>query len=60
LSNEGVPGETLLAVELALTHKEPKYWELPVEDEKKPNYREWLIPAELINSKARIRIIADE
>jgi hypothetical protein len=51
-SNEGAEGDTLLQIELpeqAITDYE---W---IEDGKP--YREWLVPADLINARAHVRVI---
>lgn len=52
-ANEGAFGDTLLAVELNLTDEELRKYEW-VEEGK--GYREWLIPAALVNCRSRIRI----
>jgi len=55
--NEGADGDTLLEVNLDLPKDELQDYEW-VEDGKP--YREWLIPAELINTRASIRIKDEE
>lgn len=52
-ANEGVPGDTLLRIELDATEDELKQFEWI--EEGKP-YREWQVPAVFINSRATIRI----
>jgi hypothetical protein len=47
-SNEGACGETLLQISLNATTAELDWWEW-VEEGK--GYREWLIPAEFLNSR---------
>jgi hypothetical protein len=53
-ANEGAFGDTLLAVELNLSEEELRKFEW-VEEGK--GYREWLIPAALINANASIRTV---
>lgn len=50
-ANEGVPGEALLRVELACTESEIADFEWIEEGN---GYREWLIPAAFVNSRACI------
>jgi hypothetical protein len=54
--NEGAIGDTLLEVDLSLT--EDAIAEYEWTEEGKP-YREWLMPAELINGNARVAIAAE-
>jgi len=56
-ANEGAFGDTLLAVELKLTEDQLRKFEWFEEGK---GYREWLIPAALINANATIRIIEDD
>jgi len=53
-ANESVFGDTLLLVELDLSELEMSQYEWV---EKEKPYREWLVPAALLNAKARIRIL---
>ena len=53
----GSPGDTLLEVSLDVSNGELDLYEWV--EELKP-YREWLIPAALINSKAIVRIIDED
>lgn len=55
--NEGADGDTLLEVNLDLPDEELQLYEWA--EEGKP-YREWMIPAALINTRARVRIIDEE
>jgi hypothetical protein len=50
--NQGALGDTLLIVELDLAEEQLRDYEWI--EEGKP-YREWLIPAALVNAKVRIR-----
>jgi hypothetical protein len=55
-ANEGADGDTLLRVTLNIPEAELANWEWV--EEGKP-YREWLIPAEVINSRA-IVVLSEE
>ena len=55
-ANEGADGDTLLLVELDLIEQELAQFEW-VEEGK--DYREWLIPAALINAKAKVQIVEE-
>jgi hypothetical protein len=55
-SNEGANGDTLLKVTLTPTHADLARYEW-IEDGKP--YRDWLVPAKLINSRMPLRIIED-
>jgi hypothetical protein len=55
--NEGAIGDTLLQVDLLLT--EHAIAEYEWSEEGKP-YREWLMPAELINGNARVAIATEQ
>jgi hypothetical protein len=54
--NEGATGDVLLEIE-GLTESELTEYEWVEED--KP-YREWLIPAATVNTRATVRIVEDE
>ena len=56
-ANEGTKGDTVLLVDLALSEKEIAQFEWI--EEGKP-YREWQIPAKLINENASIRVATEE
>jgi hypothetical protein len=49
--NEGAKGETLLEIELAQTYKQIDQYE--VKEHGKP-YREWCVPATLLNQHAQV------
>ena len=55
--NEGAKGDVLLKVSLSLTERDiaPYEWI----EEGKP-YREWLVPAALVNPAAQVEIVDDE
>ena len=55
--NEGASGDTLLFVDLALSEEEIAKYEW-IEEWK--TYREWQIPADLVNENASIRIATEE
>ena len=55
-ANEGTFGETLLLVELEISEEELSQYEW-IEEGK--GYREWLIPAALINTKGKVRIVEE-
>jgi len=55
-ANEGAFGETLLLVELDMPEGELSQFEW-IEEGK--GYREWLIPAALINDKGKVRIVEE-
>ena len=56
-TNEGAKGDVLLKVSLSLTEDEIADYEWI--EEGKP-YREWLVPAALINPAARVEVVDDE
>lgn len=59
--NEGAKGSTLLRVELAVTEDELRPFELVEESfgqEDAPTYREWCIPAALLNARSLIALEA--
>jgi hypothetical protein len=56
-ANEGAFGDTILGVELDLSEKELGQFEWIEEDK---GYREFLIPAELVNGKAKVRVIEND
>ena len=56
-ANEGARGDTLLFVDLELLERDIADFEW-VEEFK--SYREWLIPAQLINENASIRVATEE
>ena len=56
-ANEGTTGDTVLLVDSVLSEKEIAQFEWI--EEGKP-YREWQIPAKLINENASIRVATDE
>ena len=56
-ANEGAKGDTLLLVDLELS--EPDIADFEWVEEMK-GYREWLIPAQLINENASIRVATEE
>jgi len=55
--NEGAFGDILLEVMLNVPEQELEQFEWKEEGK---GYREWLVPALLINSKAVVRIVAEE
>ena len=55
--NEGATGEVLLEVALDMREDDLAFYEWP--EEGKP-YREWLIPAPIVNARATVRIVEDE
>ena len=55
-ANEGAFGDTLLLVELDMPEGELTQFEW-IEQGK--GYREWLIPAALINAKGKVRIVEE-
>jgi hypothetical protein len=55
-ANEGAFGDTLLLVELDLTEGDLAQFEW-IEEGK--GFREWLIPAALINAKGKVRIVEE-
>jgi hypothetical protein len=52
--NEGAVGDVLLEVDLNLTDTELREWEW--EEALKP-YREFLIPAKIVNKRGRVRVV---
>ncbi len=56
-ANEGAFGDTLLGVDLDLSEKELGQYEW-IEEGK--GFREFLIPAALINEKANVRVVEEE
>jgi hypothetical protein len=56
-ANEGAFGDTLLGVELDLTYEQLRLYGW-VQDG--AGYREWLIPAQIINAKATVRILEED
>lgn len=55
--NEGARGDVLLEAALDMTEDDLAFYEWP--EEGKP-YREWLIPAVIVNAKATVRVVEDE
>ena len=55
--NEGAGGDVLLEVELDLTEEVLLGYEWSEEGK---TYREWLIPAALINAKGKVRVASQE
>lgn len=55
--NEGAWGDVLLEVALDMTEGELAAYEWPEEGK---TYREWLIPAVIVNANATARIVDDE
>ena len=56
-ANEGTLGETLLRVEMDCTEGDIAKWEWVEEGR---GYREWLVPADIVNDLARVRIDPDD
>lgn len=56
-ANEGPSGDTLLEVKLDLPERDLRQYEWI---EKGKPYRKWLIPAWLINTQAKVRIIGED
>jgi len=55
--NEGAKSDVLLEVALDVEEDDLAAYEWP--EEGKP-YREWLIPAAIVNARATVRIVEDE
>lgn len=55
--NQGADGDTLLEVALDVGEAELAEWEWVEED--KP-YREFLIPASVVNGRGKVRVMSDE
>ena len=53
--NEGAQGEQLLEVRISATQVRPYEW---IEERK--GYREWLVPAALLNAVAKVRLISPD
>ncbi len=56
-ANEGAFGDTLLGVELEMAEEELRQYEW-IEEGK--GFREFLIPAAIINAKAKVRVVEEE
>ncbi len=56
----GVPGNTVLIVDLELPQERFDYYEWVREEATPGEYREWLIPAQLINENASLRFATEE
>jgi hypothetical protein len=58
--NEGAKGDQLLEVTLPETCCDLGYYELVQIDEPITHYREWCLPAAIINQHGKIRLLSDE